>query len=174
MAEPIRTRLDLIIPYLLARLRSVTGLTEACVFCSQRRKLPYDAMADQFVFIHFHDDTPQQPILQGAGRSDVRQEQLFSVTARTRLALDPPDRDTIWLTQASQGHLLLCHNVDDAMDGYIVEDTDGNWFTLGPIEPAHGKGPEKDDKATEWGEKSMFYRLVYLRALTQSYLGVGQ
>lgn len=175
MPEVKRTRLDVVLPYLLDRLRSVTGLNESTCFLSQLEEMPFDGMADQYLWLRVEDDADELPILQGAGRIDCREDQTVSVTVRTRSGLDQPQQDlyrlTGSLTDATLGHLYMVHLVKDALVTFFPADSQGNLYAVAPLEPRPNRRPRRDKKQTEWLEKTLLFSFSYILDLDQSYQG---
>lgn len=160
MTEPGCTKLPLILPYILTQLQEVTELPAAACFLSQRDTMPYDGVADQYVWVRVEDATDDLPVYQGAGRLDTREDVTFSVTVRTRLGLDPVNADTEWLTNASLGHLYLVHKVAKALVEFHPSDGQGNLYSITPVEPRKAGKPRKD-KVPEWGESVRYFGLLY-------------
>ena len=169
-ATVLRASLDQIVPPLLDRVASVTELPPERVFFTQRRRVPFNSQADSYVFLRLEDGDYDRPNVLGAGRIDSRERVVLSATMRTRLSLDEADRDTVWLTEPSLGHLRLRHAVLDALICFVPLDDDGNWLVTEPIKPARHRRPEKEEQPDpSWGESSLFFEVVYELGLDQSY-----
>jgi hypothetical protein len=161
-SQPKRTEPADVLPYLLTRLISVTGLPAERCFVSQADEQPYDAQADQYLWLRVEDGGEDQGIRDGAGRLDARETVTLTVTARTRLALDEPGRDLSWMTHASLGHLRLAHAVKKALDGWQPTDGESNVLTTCPIRLLTPRKPRKDRKQPEWGESVQVYEMEIL------------
>lgn len=171
MPRAIRTSLATILPLILTRLQAVTELPAEACFLSQAEEMPFDGLADQYIWLKVDKQTSNIDQHIGAGRVDSRQVCTLVVTVRTRLALDSPARDTAWLTDTSLGHLILTDKVEDALETFTVEDDDGNILANEPMIQQTDAAPRKDPRLKEWGESRMYFTLNYTRDLDQSYQG---
>lgn len=173
MPDRFRTDLATILPTLLARVVTVTGLPTERVFVCQREEVPYDAHGDSYVFLRVEDTDFDDANIIGAGRIDARERVVVTATIRSRLALDEADRDTVWMTNASLGHLQLRHDVLDALLGFFPENSQNSWvLTTHPLTPGRGGKPRKERPKgnTEWGESLLAFNLEYELDLSQAYL----
>lgn len=170
MPTVIRSSLEDILPPILVRVRTVTGLPAERVFLCQREECPYDSQADSYVFLRVEDSDYDDPNVIGAGRTDTRETVVLTATVRSRLALDEADRDTAWMTHASLGHLRLRRLVQDALLLFQPEDGDGNWLVTEPIKPHNTRKPRKDRKPNpEWGESIAAWLVTFELAVDQTY-----
>lgn len=173
MPAVIRTELAAILPPIRTRLASVAALPAERVLLLQRESPPFDGHGDSYLWVRVEDGAFDMPNVIGAGRIDAREEVLFSVTARTRLAVDERNQDLQWLIHESLGNLRLRQKVIDAMLCFQPLDSSGNWLTTEPIKPARSRGPRKEqgkDKTNkEWGESTTYWMLRYEVSVTQTY-----
>lgn len=174
MPTVIRTNLAVILSVLRARLVDVTGLPPERVGLLQREEAPFNAHGDGYVYLRVEDGGFDMPDLIGAGRIDTREEILFSVTARSRCALDESNMDWLWLTEESLGNLKLRHAVLEAMVCFQPTDSEGNWLVTEPIKPSRSRRPRKepgtrDRPNKDWGESVTYWELKYECDLTQTY-----
>lgn len=164
--SPIRTTLATIQPFILARLIAYTELNARTCFASQVDVMSFDAMGSQYVWLRWEDDRPDDGVYVGGERYDFREGQLFAVTIRTRCAIDQANRDGAWLTDTTKGHLILMHNVMDALVGFQPVDDDDNILTVAPISASKGARPRKDKQSAEWGESVRYFYFEYQLDLT--------
>jgi hypothetical protein len=169
MPAPVRTNLATILPLILARLQSVTGLPDERCFLSQQEEMPFDGMAPSYVWLRVEGAVPKLEIVEGAGRYHGRFEQTISVTVRTRLELDRKARDLVWLTDADGGHEPLVHAVYNALVTFWPADEQNNLYADAPLWPVKGDRPRKDQKQTAWGVSTLWFAFLYTLELDEPF-----
>lgn len=172
-ATVLPTRLDRVVLALQAQLESALGWPSERVLVVDPEKLSFDPQADQYVCLWPETGFPEVPILEGAGRLDARHTVRLGVLARTRYAVDEPSSSLHWLTNSSLGHLVLLHNLWDALLNYQPTDTGdsaGNWLVVAPLVPVQSSRPRGRKPQKEWGESTLTFQFTYLLDLNTSYL----
>ena len=174
MPTPIPTDLATILPVLRARLVDWVELPLERVGLLQRDDVPFHSQADSYLFLRVEGGTFIMGDVEGAGRINTKERILFSITCRTRLALDEANVDYLWMvaTEESRGNAILRHKVLDAMMLFQPEDEDGNWLITEPIKPDRTLRPRKasgNNPNKEWGESTLWFVLTYHLDLDQDY-----
>jgi hypothetical protein len=105
-----------------------------------------------------------------AASTAQRVRRFLTVYPRTRLSLDPADRDTQWMLSI-QGHFTWEEKVLRALWGYFPNDaqdsTTGNLITQMEMQMAAGTDPVKGAIDKAWGDSAITFELEYLFALGQ-------
>ncbi len=172
MATVIRANLSAIIPAVLTRLGEISGFPPERVILSQVQELPFNAQADQILWLRIEDFRPDEAIFDGSGRIDARAEHTLAVRVRTRLGLDENDRDYARMLDASLGHLDLVDVVLNALWGFQPTDTGddtGNWYVTEPMKWKSAQGPQRDRVDPNWAQTVLLFRMVRTADLDQSY-----
>jgi hypothetical protein len=166
MPAPVRTNLATILPLILARLQSVTGLPDERCFISQQPEMPFDGMAPSYVWLRAEHATPKLEIVEGAGRYHCRFEQTISVTVRTRNELDRKARDGVWMAD----HAALVHQVWNSLVTFWPADEQNNLYADAPLWPAKGDPPKKDKTQTAWGVSTLWFAFLYTLELDDPFM----
>jgi hypothetical protein len=167
--DSFHTQLDLILPPLRQRLMDVTGFPQERVLFIQG-DVTFHTQAEQYLVVKLEDEKDEEPIILGAGRHDVRELQVFSVTVRTRCSLDQAQESFIQLTDLTLGHLRIVHQVKDAMILFQpLDPVTGKWLVTEPILPQRGSRPESLPQEPEWMQKTLWFTLKYELNLSLDY-----
>src|SRR5262245_61738184 len=159
-------------PNLRAHIVASSGLPPERVGLVQRGEVPFNAHGDNYIYLRLESSTFDQPDVKGAGRIDLRWNCRFSVTIRSRLALDESNMDWLWLTDEALGHVATIDMVLEALTMYAPEDADRNLLVAEPIRPLSVSRPAKElgneqFPNKEWGESVILFEMVFEQQLDQ-------
>lgn len=162
MGEWRRASIGEIVLALRTYLVSETGLDDSRVVVTAlpRESVPRLAAA-QDLLIRVLGETPDTPVIDGAGRHDNRRHRTLEVTPRTRVSLDRLDQDLVRLTDESLGHLALEDMVADALELYHLED--GPDVMAAPLRVMQLTAPERLQTDKHWIASSFTVALTYRR-----------
>lgn len=172
MATVVRTKLSTILLAIKAQVMTVFGWPAERVLISARREEEDEPhlQADQYVRIKPLGSSPE-PCWDGGGRINCQAKRRVRATLWTRLALDSPNEDQEWLTNASLGHLDTEHALFDALAGFQPSDGFENWLVTLPIEPGPANepaGPAAKRNNDGWGKSATEFTVTYMMDLDQS------
>ena len=167
MPTPPRTRLSLILPVIRQRLIDWLQFPAERVLLTITDEPPFDAQAEQYVWVRLRRQAPGTPYVEGGGRTDARVRRTLAVTVRTRQALDTPLEHLLWLLTA---HLDAEHAVYDALLDFYPAGADGMNLTTEPLHPGTAAEPRADRDDPTWGESTVEFEIVYEMDLDQSFV----
>lgn len=166
-----RSSINDILAAVKAQLASYTGLDSGRIFEVARRRVPHFG-AERDILLRPGRADPMDPMIEGGGRVDARVRRRLETVIRTRLELDQPDRDRIWLTETenARGHFQFEELVIDALEMFFPADSDGNHLTTEGMRFQGIGEPDKDERSEEkgWGESTIVWLLEYELPLDQS------
>lgn len=168
MATVVRTSLPVILHFIRARLVEVLRFPEERVLILARDALPGDFQATQYCWLRPRRQSPNLPVIYGAGRNDARMTRTLAVTLRTALSADESGQDAEWLTQEGLGHLQAEHALYDALLLFQPTDAHGNWLVYEPLHPREATGPERIIPCS-WGESTLEFEVAYQLDLQTAY-----
>jgi hypothetical protein len=168
----IPTKLSTIFLSLKARLMSAMSFSDSQVLIDARDdsddELP--TIAPQYIRIRRKAVRPLvEESVDGIGRVNPRCLLTVSVWLWTRIALDKPQEDLLWLTKQSLGHLDGEQALWDALLCYQIVDEDDNWLVTEPIKPRQASVPRKSKKQKEWGRSGLDFDVTFSMILDQTY-----
>ncbi len=173
MATQRRASINEILPLIRQQLIDKAVIGKDRCYIVARDVVPHH-QADQDILIR-----PRGFVVEGAsrdpgGRVTCRIARHVAIICRTRLALDEPDRDPQWLTNATLGHFALEERVPDALEEFFPTDPAGNILTTECIRMLSGDDPRtwKESppagESQEWGTSVLVYEVKYDLALKQT------
>jgi hypothetical protein len=166
-----RTPLAPILSAVQARLALVTGLPAERVALLGRRQGPPHFTGDQDLWVRPGPPSPDGRQSDATGRLALLVRRQLVVAARTRLALDPSDRDDLLLLDPTYGHLAFEEQVLDALHDFHPEAA-GSRDTLlwEPMRLLPSASPEDDPAPAgpQWEETRLAFEAAYLAPLTQT------
>lgn len=169
----VPTKLSTIVLNLKAYLKSKLSFSESQVLVDARDDSDADELptiAPQYLRIRRKSLRPLvEESIDGIGRVNPRCLATLQVWLWTRIALDKPQEDLIWLTQASTGHLDGEQALWDALLCYQIVDGDSNWLVSEPLKPRPASVPRKSRKQKEWGRSGLEFDITFTMDLDQTY-----
>jgi hypothetical protein len=162
----LRASLTAILPLIETQVVAVTGLSSSQVYSTAQKNPPiYEG--DHVVQIRPTGFTVQTDQSFPEGRLDTRITRDLAVKVVTRLGLDEPDRDRVWLEDQTLGHIVLEESVINALQNFWPTDVNGNVLTTNPIQLAPASDPETEEDEPGWGSSLVTFQVSYILPLNQ-------
>lgn len=160
------TNLTAILRAIKDRLVALEVFGQDQVWFALRMNPPAHTQADQYAIILPLTQFTVPDYSDGAGRYSKVKRGRLNVYLRNRSALDQAHRDEEWLLNEERGVLPKLDDMEDALDGWLVEDRDGNALTIEPMVSIFQGEPHKNYHANEWGDVVTEWEILYWRSLT--------
>lgn len=159
---PVASPLSPIVTAVQTQLAAVTGLNSNLILFAQRADTPH-FQGLQDVVLRVGPPRPVEGFSDGSGRVAVVVSRVLQVTPRTRWGADQSDRDDLWLTDPTYGHLALEENCVNALHIWMPGDSVGNLWLQEPIHWAPGAEPVRETPESQsWGHTDLMFEMKYL------------
>jgi hypothetical protein len=109
-----------------------------------------------------------QECFDGSGLNATKVRRYLNLYPRNRAALDPADRDDVWLTDLNLGFFQFEDACVAALAGFWPQDILGNYLTYQEIRVANGTDPAKNDSDGMWGDSMISFEVEYLISSAQA------
>jgi hypothetical protein len=149
-------------------VRWIEGLDASHVLITCRDNVPYYS-GDHDIVLRVLGETPENEIINSAGRLDNRRWRRLRVIMRSRLVVDQVDMDVNRLCDEDIGHIVFEDAVCDALEEFFTQDDIQNTLQATNLKVRQLSDPEQDPKHPEWVKSSFMVDIEYCRDLTQMY-----
>lgn len=169
MPTAVPTTMDVLLPLLLDRLASATGLPPEQVNPWIGEDSPR-LTGHQDLVVVLRGFSPDQGWIQGGGRASPLVRERVEVRVRTRLAVDPVGSAKSWLIDQALGHLRVRTAVIDALLDWLPVDEDDNCLVASEVILDAEAGPRTSNRPAapvDWGEERLNFVFPYIHAVSQ-------
>lgn len=126
------------------------------------RDEPIKSNAEKLVFLRPRRYTIGREEVDSAGRLATVMIRQLDVIINSRAALDKPNSDQVWLTDAGgRGYFDLEEDVLNSLQEFFPVDSDGNNLTIYPIRIFAGSQPDIE-KEPGWGAANATFEVAYM------------
>ena len=171
MATQIATTPDVLLLAIQTQVQTVTGLPYERVIIDAREDAEADetpGQAEQVIFLRVADGQIDAETVQNHGRTCTVERLVVSARLWTRLITDEINRDDLRITDPSMGHLVIRHQIYDALILFQPTDGAGDWLVSEPIKPRGSQAPRRRKKHPGWARSVLDFTVFYQLALDQA------
>jgi hypothetical protein len=159
---PIATSLNTLLPLLQTQLSESLSLdpTRILIVCRASRDVDHYG-AEREIILRPRGLTPEQGIIDGAGRVITLFAQRLEMILRCRQGTDQGGSDRMKLTDATRGIIQMWENVVASCQLFTPTDEDGNALLWEPMRCLRIDDSERDNKQVDWVEVTIPWEMKY-------------